>query len=90
MIIKKDFGNERDRRESSGDKNNVVRGGRNEAGWVWSERKGCRGFPEHALHEKGLQGQIGVGPLFSSQEERPFLALLINRGLIANKPQINR
>ena len=28
------------------------------------------GVPEHALHEKGLQRQIGVGTLVSSQERR--------------------
>ena len=36
-------------------------------------------FPGHALHEKGLRRQIGVGTLVSSQERRTFLVLLINR-----------
>ena len=30
----------------------------------------CRNFPEHALHEKSLQGQISVGTLVSSDERR--------------------
>ena len=34
---------------------------------------------EHALHEKGLQGQIGVGPLVSSQERRALFVPLIKR-----------
>ena len=34
----------------------------------------------HALHEKGLQRQKGVGPLVSSQEQRALLVPLINRG----------
>ena len=37
-------------------------------------------FPGHALHEKGLQRQRGVGPLVSSQEERALLVPVINRG----------
>ena len=41
--------------------------------------------PGHALHEKGLQRQIGVGPLVSSQKERTLLVPLIR-----NKPMINR
>ena len=36
-------------------------------------------IPEHALHEKGLQRQIGVGTLVSSQERRALFVLLINR-----------
>ena len=36
-------------------------------------------IPGHALHEKGLQRQKGVGPLVSSQEKRELLILLINR-----------
>ena len=36
-------------------------------------------FPGHALHEKGLQRQMGVGTLVSSQEERALLVLVINR-----------
>ena len=37
-------------------------------------------IPGHALHEKGLQRQIGVGPLVGSQEERALLVPLKNRG----------
>ena len=37
-------------------------------------------FPGHALHEKGLQRQIGVGTLVSSQERRALAVPLINRG----------
>ena len=40
----------------------------------------CPGFPGHALHEEGLQRQIGVGTLVSSQERRALLVPLINRG----------
>ena len=39
--------------------------------------------PGHALHEKGLQRQIGVGTLVSSQERRALLVPLINRGSTA-------
>ena len=37
-------------------------------------------IPGHALHEKGLQTQKGVGPLVSSQEERGLLALVVKCG----------
>ena len=37
-------------------------------------------FPEHALHEKGLLGQNGDGPLVSSQERRALAVSLISRG----------
>ena len=37
-------------------------------------------FPGLALHEKGLQRQIGVGTLLSSQERRALFVPLINRG----------
>ena len=40
-------------------------------------------IPGHALHEKGLQRQKGVGPLVSSQEHRALLVLRINRGSTA-------
>ena len=36
-------------------------------------------IPGHALHEKGLQGQIGDGTLVSSQERRALAVLVINR-----------
>ena len=36
-------------------------------------------IPGHALHEKGLQRQIGVGTLVSSQEQIGLLVALINR-----------
>ena len=39
----------------------------------------CVRVPGHALHEKGLQRQKGVGPLVSSQEERALLVPVINR-----------
>ena len=41
-------------------------------------------FPGHALHEKGLQRQIGVGTLVSSQERRALAVPLINRGSTAD------
>ena len=37
-------------------------------------------IPGHALHEKGLQRQIGDGTLVSSQERRALAVPLINRG----------
>ena len=43
-------------------------------------RLSCCSIPGHALHEKGLQRQIGVGTLFSSQERRALAVPLINRG----------
>ena len=45
--------------------------------YVSSLIKDC--FPGHALHEKGLQRQIVVGTLVSSQEERALPAPVINR-----------
>ena len=36
--------------------------------------------PGHALHEKGLQRQISVVTLVSSQERRALFVPLINRG----------
>ena len=44
------------------------------------------GIPGHALHEKGLQRQKGVGPLVSSQEQRALLVPVINRC----QPVVNR
>ena len=38
-----------------------------------------RNVPGHALHEKGLQRQKGIGPLVSSQEERALPLPLMNR-----------
>ena len=45
-------------------------------------------FPGHALHEKGLQKQKGVGPLVSSQEQRALLVPRINRSSTAGQPRI--
>ena len=39
-----------------------------------------RRFPGHVFHEKGLQGQIGVGIRVSSFERKAAVVLLINRG----------
>ena len=36
-------------------------------------------IPGHALYEKGLQRQKGVGPLVSSQEQRALLVSRLNR-----------
>ena len=47
-------------------------------------------IPGHALHEKGLQRQIGDGTLVSSQERRALAVPLINRGTIAGQPRVNR
>ena len=48
--------------------------------------KACPGkrVPGHAVHEKGLQRQIGVGTLVSSQERRALAVPLINRGSTAD------
>ena len=35
----------------------------------------------HALHEKGLQRQVGIGTLVSSQERRAAVVLVVNRTL---------
>ena len=40
---------------------------------------GLHRIPGHALHEKGLQIQIGDGPLVSSQEQRAAVVPQINR-----------
>ena len=47
-------------------------------------------LPGHALHEKGLQRQIGVGTLVSSQERRALVVPLINRLSTAGQPRVNR
>ena len=39
----------------------------------------CHDIPGHALHEKGLQRQIGVVTLVSSQERRALAVPLVNR-----------
>ena len=41
--------------------------------------------PGHALHEKGLLGQQGVGPLVSNQERRAAVFPLINRSSTARR-----
>ena len=38
-------------------------------------------IPGHALHEKGLQRQIGFGPLVNSQERRALAVSVVNRSL---------
>ena len=48
---------------------------------------GC--FPGHALHEKGLQRQIGVGTLVSNQERSAPAVPLINRLSSAGQPLVN-
>ena len=47
-------------------------------------------FPGHALHEKGLQRQIGVGTLASSKERRALLVPRLNRGSTGGHPLVNR
>ena len=47
-------------------------------------------IPGHALHEKGLQRQISVGTLVSSQERRALAVPLINRSSTELRPQVNR
>ena len=46
--------------------------------------------PGHALHEKGLQRQIGVGTLVNSQQRRALAVSVINRGSTGYKPRVNR
>ena len=41
-------------------------------------------IPGHALHEKCLQRQIGVGTLVSSQEQRVLLVPRLNRGFCSS------
>ena len=50
----------------------------------------CLACPGRALHEKGLQRQIGVGTLVSSQERRAPAVPLINRLATAGQPLVNR
>ena len=45
-------------------------------------------IPGHAVHEKGLQRQIGVGTLVSSQKERALLVPVINRLSTAGQPRV--
>ena len=47
-------------------------------------------IPANVLHEKGLQRQIGVGTLVSSQERRALAVPLINRLSAAGQPLVNR
>ena len=47
-------------------------------------------IPGHALHEKGLQRQKGVGPLVSSQEHRALPVPRCNRLSTAYKPVVSR
>ena len=47
-------------------------------------------FPGHALHEKGLQRQMGVGTLVSSQERRAPLVQQINRRRTGRERDVNR
>ena len=42
-------------------------------------------IPGHALHEKGLQGQLGVGTLFSSQARRAAVVLVWDRSSAARR-----
>ena len=46
-------------------------------------------IPGHALHEKGLQRQTGVGPLVSSQEQRALLVSVISRLSTNCQPVVN-
>ena len=47
-------------------------------------------FPGHALHEKGLQRQIGVGTLVNSQQRRALAVPVTNRWSTAGHPLVNR
>ena len=45
-------------------------------------------FPRHALHDKGIQIQIGVVPLVGSQERRALFVPLMNRLSSAGQPLV--
>ena len=45
-------------------------------------------IPGHALHEKGLQGQVGDGTVVHSQERRAAIAPWISRLSTADKPRV--
>ena len=47
-------------------------------------------FPGHALHEKGLQRQLGVGTLVRNQERRAAVVPRINRLSTGYQPVVNR
>ena len=47
-------------------------------------------IPGHALHEKGLQRQIDVGTMVSSQQRRALLVPRLNRGSTGGQPRFNR
>ena len=49
-------------------------------GWLRNEKRLPR-VPGHALHEKGLQRQIGIGPLVRSQERRALAVPQVNHWL---------
>ena len=49
-----------------------------------------RQVPGHALHKKGLQRQMGIGTLLSSQGERALVVLVINRLSTVSQLQVNR
>ena len=49
-----------------------------------------RQVPGHALHEEGLQRQIGVGTLVNSQQRRALAVPVLNRGQTAGQPVVNR
>ena len=52
--------------------------------------KVCFVIPGHALHEKGLQRQIGVGSLVSSQERMALFVALINGRSTGGQPVVSR
>ena len=47
-------------------------------------------IPVHALYEKGLQRQIGVGTLVNSQQRRALVVPLLNRWSTAGQLLVNR
>ena len=47
-------------------------------------------IPGHALHEKGLQRQIGVGTMVNSQQRRALAVPVMNRRSTAGQPRVNR
>ena len=47
-------------------------------------------IPGRALHEKGLQRQIGDGTLVNSQQRRALAVPVINRGWTGCQPRVNR
>ena len=58
--------------------------------YLFPDRPCMKRVPGHALHEEGLQRQIGVGTLVNSQQRRALAVLLLSRLSTAGQPRVNR